>query len=93
MNGSPATADVGQPEESATALRLRDIFRECFGEPFEQFPRSLGPKDVRKWDSTRNVELLLRIEEAFELEFSGSELARMQNVGIICDTIDAKLKK
>jgi len=70
--------------------QLRKVFRECFGESFESFPRSLAPRDVRKWDSTRNVELVLKVEEAFGIEFSSSELARMQNVGAICDVIEAK---
>lgn len=84
---------TGQQPEGTTVERLKSIFQDCFKEPFEPFPLSLTPRDVRKWDSTHNVQLLIQIEEHFGIEFSGSELAKMQSVGAICEMIDAKLGK
>lgn len=85
----PQTASLS-PASVGVIDQLRKVFRECFGDSFDSFPRSLAPRDVRKWDSTRNVELILKVEEAFGIEFSPSELARMQNVGAICDVIEAR---
>lgn len=93
MNDDAMTVVATQPQDSATVERLRSIFSQCFEQPFELFPRSLGPKDLRNWDSQRNVQLIMQIEEVFQLEFSGSEMARMQSVGAICDLIDAKRGK
>lgn len=86
---SQALTDLGS---ARVFEQVRRIFRECLDQPFPDFSRSLTPKDIRKWDSVKNVELLLRLEEVFSLEFDPSELSRMHNVGAICDVIEEKHK-
>ena len=37
--------------------------------------------DVDGWDSIRHINLLLKIEDAFELEFDTGEVSAVSNVG------------
>lgn len=86
---SQALTDLGS---ARVFEQVRRIFRKCLDQPFSDFSRSLTPKDIRRWDSMKNVEILLRIEEVFSLEFDPAELSKMQSVGAICDVIERKHK-
>ena len=43
--------------------------------------------DVARWDSFRNFDLMMAIEDAFNIQFEVEEVSGMMNVGDIVKTI------
>ena len=46
--------------------------------------------DITGWDSLKHTDLLLAIEEKFNLQFELHEMISMDNVGDICTIVNTK---
>ena len=56
---------------------VQAVFREVFDRPdLEIFPE-MSAKDVEHWDSFNHINLIIGLEEAFDLSFSTEEIASM----------------
>lgn len=60
--------------------RLRAVFTDLFGDDVVVGPTTTAD-DVEEWDSVRNVELLVAIEQEFGMRFRSGEVSSLQNVG------------
>jgi acyl carrier protein len=60
--------------------RLSRVFEDVFDEEPVLRPE-LSAKDVEGWDSLTHVRLMLTVQRAFKIEFTISEIGKMQNVG------------
>lgn len=47
-------------------------------------------EDVPEWDSLKHIEIMFALEDAFGTEFSEDELATLDTVGRIVDTVVAR---
>jgi len=60
---------------------LTEIFRTLFNNPELNLDDELVATDVPGWDSFNHINLVINIEEEFEVKFTNDEVAKMQNVG------------
>lgn len=71
------------------------ILRETFEEIFERSDISLKSettaKDVEGWDSFKQVEILMLIEEKLGIKFTSKEMDSLSCVGDLADKIAAKM--
>lgn len=67
------------------------VMRETFDDQALDVTRETTARDIDEWDSLRNVELMLALESKFGVRFYTGEIARMQNVGELADTIEKHL--
>lgn len=72
--------------------RLTDVFRTIFNMPDLTLYREMSATDVAGWDSFNHINLVITIEEEFELRFTTEEVTSLQNVGDLFDLLDRKLK-
>ncbi len=61
--------------------KLSDIFRVLFNRPDLELSDDLTATDVPEWDSFNHINLIINIEEEFNIRFSSAEVVGMQNVG------------
>ena len=54
------------------------------------FSTATNADDVEGWDSSMHVTLMLRVEKAFGVRFTSSQVASLENVGQLVALIDAK---
>jgi acyl carrier protein len=71
--------------------RLNEVFRDVFDDDDLVVEWSTSAADIEGWDSLMHVTLLLKIEKAFGVRFSSSEIAKFQNVGELADFLDDRL--
>ncbi len=76
-----------------TLGQLSVIFDDVFDEPGVQINRSTSAEDIQNWDSITHVTMVLAVEREFQIRFSSSEVAKLQNVGELIDLIDRKIKR
>ncbi|MBN8872954.1 MAG: acyl carrier protein [Rhodospirillales bacterium] len=69
---------------------LKDIFADVFMRDDLQLTPALTAKDVKGWDSFKQIEIIMASEERWGIKFNTRELDRLQSVGDLVQTIAAK---
>ena len=66
---------------NVTKDHVQQVFREVFEiEDLEIFPE-MTAQDVEAWDSFNHLNLVLTLEDRFNIQFSTQDMAAMANVG------------
>jgi len=73
--------------------RVRAIAADVFGVSAAEITRQSAPETVAHWDSVQHLNLLLALEEAFDVQFEPEEMDGMHDVEQILAVLDAKLKQ
>jgi acyl carrier protein len=55
-------------------------------------PLNAAPGVLEKWDSLKHMNLVLALEEEFEVRFTDDELVDLLNLKLIVDIVSEKLK-
>jgi acyl carrier protein len=69
---------------------LEAIFQNVFDEDSIQLTPQLSVKDVDGWDSLTHIRLMLTVEKAFKIEFTSSEIGKLENVGDLVGLIKTR---
>lgn len=70
---------------------LQAVLGRVLEVPPETVLRESVAKDFKTWDSIAHANIVLEVEEAFDVEFDDSEIFAFKNVGHIYDTIRQRL--
>jgi len=62
-------------------MSLEKIFAEIFVLPEATVVDSLALNDIASWDSLAHMTLIFRLEETYQIQFTGDEIADMKSVG------------
>ncbi len=79
------------PSETELYQRLTEIFHDVFSRDDITLRPDLTAKDVTGWDSFRQVEILMAVQEVFNVKFSTREMDGLANVGDLVKVIAAKV--
>jgi len=67
--------------------RVQKVFVEVFGDENIKINPTLTAKNVENWDSFNHINLVMALEEEFDLTFSTDAIASMANVGDLVTTL------
>ena len=73
--------------------KLSNVFRVLFNLPDIELNDNLTAKDISGWDSFNHVNLIINIEEEFNVRFSNSELGDLQNVDNLKTLLASKISR
>jgi acyl carrier protein len=73
-----------------TMDRLVAVFRRVFADESIRLSESTTADQIEGWDSLSHMNLILAVEEEFQLEFSQREAVGFRNVGELASCIDRK---
>jgi acyl carrier protein len=62
-------------------MKLRTVFSEVFSLPESEIRDELILRDIPLWDSMTHMILIIRLEETWNIQFSGDEIADIKTVG------------
>ncbi len=71
--------------------KLNSTFHEVFGDYEIELSDDTTAADIEGWDSLTNIRVLVQIEQDFNISFSTTEIADIQNVGELVDVILARI--
>jgi acyl carrier protein len=60
--------------------RLAALFAEVLRVPVETIQETTSPRTLPAWDSLRHVELVVAVENAYRVRFSGAEVLSLQSL-------------
>jgi acyl carrier protein len=69
---------------------LTEIFRDVFRRDDMVLTPELTAKDVKGWDSFKQIEIMIAVEEKYAVKFRTRELEALQNVGDLARAVQAK---
>ena len=72
------------------ANRIEQAFSEVLGIPAEKINDETSPDNTPQWDSLQAMNLVVAIEEAFDVRLSTKEIVSMRNVGLVRKVLRAK---
>lgn len=75
--------------ETAFYPVLTEIFRDVFMRDVALHPE-LAAKDVPGWDSFKQIEIIVALEERYNIKFHTRELDSLHNVGDLARVLAAK---
>jgi acyl carrier protein len=61
--------------------RLTKVFREIFDDPSLEIKDEYNASDIPGWDSLAHVNLVVSIEDEFDIKFTTAEIASLTCVG------------
>lgn len=70
--------------------RLNDIFCTVFDDDSIVLTDETNAEDIEDWDSLEQINLIVAIENEFEMMFDMSEVSDLANVGEMADLIMSK---
>lgn len=59
---------------------LQNLFREVFQDDGLSINRHTSANDIDDWDSLMHVNLIVNVEKSFDVRFSSSEVAKLNDV-------------
>lgn len=63
------------------------IASNIFEVPMEQLNESSSPDNVESWDSLRHINLVIAVEETFNIQFRPEQIGEMTSLGIIIEMV------
>jgi acyl carrier protein len=80
------------PSEPEIYAALTEIFRDVFSREDLELRPELTARDVKGWDSFKQIEIIISAEERFGIKLNTKELDSLQNVGDLARVVAAKAK-
>lgn len=71
--------------------RLQAIFREIFDDNSIVLTPETTARDVERWDSLSHVDMMVMVEESFDIRFSTREVTGLANVGQLVLAIERRI--
>ncbi len=78
-------------EQAELYRQLTGIVREVLDDDTVVLTPELTAKDVPGWDSFKQIEIVLALEDRYRVKFSSRELDSLRSVGDLARTLHAKL--
>jgi acyl carrier protein len=76
--------------ETEIYAALGEIFSDVFLKDDIELRPELSAKDVAGWDSFKQIDIILAVEEKYRIKFNTKELDSLHNVGDLVRVIAAK---
>ncbi len=72
---------------------LAEVFRQVFDDPEITLKPETTADDVEGWDSLSHVNLIMAVENRFNIRFTHKEVVGFKNVGDLARCVESKLSK
>ena len=76
---------------TSTYETLMGVFRQVFDNPEITLTPETTADDVEGWDSLSHVNLIMAVENKFNIRFKQKEVLNFKNVGDLARCIESKL--
>ena len=72
--------------------QVQQIAADILQLPAERITPESSPENTEGWDSVQNLNLVLALEQRFDLQFEPDEIDRMKTIGDIAALVDSRRK-
>ena len=72
--------------------QIRTIASDIFGVSADKITPASTPETIETWDSIQHLNLVLALEEKFELQLAPEEIEQMKSMGEVIKLVEGKLQ-
>jgi len=72
--------------------QIRTIASDLFAIPTAQITVASSPENIESWDSVQHLNLVLALEEKFQVQLAPEEIEQMKNIGEVTKLVESKLQ-
>lgn len=72
--------------------KIKNVMASVFEMPIEEINKESSPDKIENWDSLKHMNLVVALEEEFNIEFTDDEITEMMNFPLIVMIIENHLK-
>ena len=72
--------------------RIKNIMSAVFELPVNQITDDSSPDTIGSWDSLKHMNLVVALEEEFEVEFTDDDIVEMMNYPLIKEIVKSSVK-
>ncbi len=73
--------------------RIKKVMSAVFEVPVEAINDKLSPDTIESWDSLKHMNLVVALEEEFDVHFNDEDIVEMMNYSLIRLILLKKLKR
>ena len=77
-------------EDKIREDKLKKIMSQILGIPESEIKHDSSPDDFASWDSLKHMNLILAVEQGFDIRFDDEEIVQLLSFEIIIETIKEK---
>ena len=70
--------------------RIKNVMSAVFDIPVDQIKDNSSADTIESWDSLKHMNLVVALEEEFEIEFKDDEIIEMMNYPLIIEVLKNK---
>lgn len=71
--------------------KIKNVMISVFEIDSSEINHESSPDSIDNWDSLRHMNLVVALEEEFNIEFEVEEISELMNFKLICEVISKKL--
>ncbi|MCI0391804.1 MAG: acyl carrier protein [Acidobacteria bacterium] len=71
--------------------RIRQLAAELFNLPVEHISSSSSSADIKAWDSLQHLNLILALEQEFQIQLGPEDAERMKTIYDVAKQVEYKL--
>tara|TARA_B100000579_G_C22839942_1_gene860887 strand:- start:201 stop:443 length:243 start_codon:yes stop_codon:yes gene_type:complete len=72
-------------------LKIKQIMAVIFDTTKENIPDDAEPLKIDNWDSLNHLQLIVALEQEFDIKFSDDELTELLSLALITNIIQSKI--
>ena len=72
--------------------RIKNVMSAVFELPVNQITDDSSPDTIGSWDSLKHMNLVVALEEEFEVEFTDDDIVEMMNYPLIKEIVKSSVK-
>ena len=69
---------------------VKKVISEVFNIDIELINNESSPDNIENWDSLKHMNLIVALEEEFEIEFNDEEIVDSMNYALIVNILESK---
>jgi acyl carrier protein len=73
---------------SSTTTKVIGIVSSVLGVPVDKLNESSSPESVSAWESMKHINLVLALEEEFDVQFDDEQISQLKDVGSISSLVE-----
>ncbi len=67
--------------------RIRVVMAQIFNVDIDSITEESSPENIERWDSLKHIQLVLAIEDEFDITFSDDDIPNLLSTRVIEDTV------
>lgn len=71
--------------------RIRSVMSAVLAVPAEEINDGTSPDSIESWDSMKHMNMVVGLEEEFDIEFSDDDIVDMNNFALIVEAVSARV--